>query len=82
MTVYYPPFTDEERTRVWTIFFDKLERDRADMMRVPIATKDYTDGKDVKALKWNGREIRNGKLTLSGGLQRMEGSFADHECDY
>ncbi|KAL9614466.1 MAG: hypothetical protein Q9167_001069 [Letrouitia subvulpina] len=63
VTLYYHDFTEEQRQMLWTNFFDKLIRDRGGLMRVPIDTKDYTKGKDVRALKWNGREIRNAMQT-------------------
>lgn len=58
--LYYGDFSDADRQRVWNNYFDKLEREREDIY-VPESTKDYVTNKDVKALKWNGREIRNGK---------------------
>lgn len=58
--LYYGDFSDDDRQRVWNNYFDKLEREREDIY-VPESTKDYVTNKDVKALKWNGREIRNGK---------------------
>lgn len=65
ITIYYPDFTDEQREKVWKIFFDKLIKDRGDIMRVPIDTKDYINGQEVRALNWNGREIRNGEQALT-----------------
>ncbi|MCJ1458205.1 hypothetical protein MMC28_008576 [Mycoblastus sanguinarius] len=59
VSLYYPDFTELDRKKVWQMFFDKLIRERGDIMRVPIETKDYTKGKEVKELRWNGREIRN-----------------------
>ena len=61
VSLYYPDFSEEDRRKVWKVFFEKLRRDRGDIMRVPIETKDYTNGQEVKSLKWNGREIRNGE---------------------
>jgi SpoVK/Ycf46/Vps4 family AAA+-type ATPase len=56
--IHYPEFTDEERSRIWEIFFRKLEKER-DNIRVLQRTIDYA--KDAtKDLHWNGREIRNG----------------------
>ena len=61
VSLYYPDLSEDDRRKLWRNFFDKLIKDRGDIMRIPIDTKDYTNGKEVKALKWNGREIRNGK---------------------
>lgn len=57
----YPDFTDENRRKVWQTFIDKLERERGDYIRLKIDAKEYLDGKEMKAVKWNGREIRNGE---------------------
>ena len=61
VSLYYPDLSEEDRKKVWRNFFEKLVKDRGDIMRVPIDTKDYTNGQEVRELKWNGREIRNGK---------------------
>lgn len=58
--LYYRPFTSEERQRIWQTFIDKLMKDRGSSMRVSIDAKDFIKGKQMKELKWNGREIRNG----------------------
>ncbi|KAL8827476.1 MAG: hypothetical protein Q9170_007000 [Blastenia crenularia] len=59
VTLYYPDFSEDDRKKVWRNFFDKLIKERGDIMRVPIDTKDYTNGQEIRAVKWNGREIRN-----------------------
>jgi SpoVK/Ycf46/Vps4 family AAA+-type ATPase len=58
--LYYRPFTSEERQRIWQTIIDKLTKDRGSSMRVSIDAKDFIKGKQMKELKWNGREIRNG----------------------
>ena len=58
--IHYPDFTDEERDRVWWTFFGKLEEDRGATMRITQSAKDYTQSKELRDLRWNGREIRNG----------------------
>ncbi|KAL9045831.1 MAG: hypothetical protein Q9214_001195 [Letrouitia sp. 1 TL-2023] len=63
VTFYYHDLTEKKREMLWRNFFDKLVRDRGGLMRVPIDTKDYIKGQDVRALKWNGREIRNAMQT-------------------
>lgn len=59
--LYYPDFDDESRQKVWQTFIDKLDRERGDYIRLNIDAKEYLEGKELKAVKWNGREIRNGK---------------------
>lgn len=58
--IYYK-LEDDDRDKVWDNFFQKLEDDRETTMRIPQATKDYTQSNELRELKWNGREIRNGK---------------------
>ncbi|KAE9365610.1 P-loop containing nucleoside triphosphate hydrolase protein [Stipitochalara longipes BDJ] len=57
--LYYPDFTDEERQRVWKTFIDKLMKDRGHSIRVSIDAKDFIRGREMREVKWNGREIRN-----------------------
>lgn len=58
--LYYSDFTPVQRAQIWQTFVDKLARERKDMRLHPDA-KYYLKGKEVSAMKWNGREIRNGK---------------------
>jgi SpoVK/Ycf46/Vps4 family AAA+-type ATPase len=57
--LYYPNFTDEQRSQIWQTFVDKLARERSKDMRLHPDAKYYLKGKEVRAMKWNGREIRN-----------------------
>jgi len=62
LTIYYPDFEDEERETTWHNYFDKLEREASHQFYVSDSTKEYATGSEaVKQLRWNGREIRNGK---------------------
>ena len=61
ISLYYRDFTEDDRLKVWKTFFDKLARDRKNVMDVPAETILYTTEPEVKGLKWNGREIRNGE---------------------
>jgi SpoVK/Ycf46/Vps4 family AAA+-type ATPase len=62
ISVYYKPFGPEERKQVWENFFEKLETEREDQMRIHSSTRDYIKENSALAkLEWNGREIRNGK---------------------
>ncbi|KAI1321381.1 P-loop containing nucleoside triphosphate hydrolase protein [Xylariaceae sp. FL0255] len=56
--MYYPEFNDEQRQAIWKTFIDKLNRERSDI-RITIDAKEYIRGTEIRALKWNGREIRN-----------------------
>ncbi|TLS28202.1 hypothetical protein PpBr36_00036 [Pyricularia pennisetigena] len=55
----YPPFKDEERQKVWRTFISKLERDRGDTIRLNLNAQEYIEGREIRELEWNGREIRN-----------------------
>ncbi|KAG8157941.1 hypothetical protein KVR01_012213 [Diaporthe batatas] len=63
--LYYRDFTDGERQRVWQTFIDKLHNDNTDAesgklyMRVSLPAQEYIEGEQIRAIKWNGREIRN-----------------------
>lgn len=61
ISLYYRDFTEDDRRKVWNIFFDKLVRDRKNVMQIPAETILYATEPEVTNLKWNGREIRNGK---------------------
>ncbi|KAI0551808.1 P-loop containing nucleoside triphosphate hydrolase protein [Xylaria curta] len=57
--LYYPDFDDDQRRQIWQTFIEKLTKERGDYMRLNIDAKDYIRGSEMRALKWNGREIRN-----------------------
>ncbi|KAI1659699.1 P-loop containing nucleoside triphosphate hydrolase protein [Daldinia decipiens] len=59
LQLYYSDFDDDQRRQVWQTFIDKLAKERGDCMRLNVDAKDYIRGAEIKALKWNGREIRN-----------------------
>jgi SpoVK/Ycf46/Vps4 family AAA+-type ATPase len=65
VSIYYPPFTDEERDKIWNNYFEKIEREAGHQMHVPESAKSYaTESSAVRELKWNGREIRNGIYSI------------------
>ncbi|ORY14832.1 hypothetical protein BCR34DRAFT_559937 [Clohesyomyces aquaticus] len=60
VSIHYPDFHDENRGEVWEAFFKKLEREREGEFVVAEETRKFVkNGKEVRAVKWNGREIRN-----------------------
>ena len=59
--LYYRELNEEQRQQVWQTFINKLARERGDYIRVNIDAKEYIRGSQVRAVKWNGREIRNGE---------------------
>lgn len=64
--LYYRDFNDVERQKVWRTFIDKLHNDTTDAqsgklyMRVSLPAQEYIEGEQIRAINWNGREIRNG----------------------
>lgn len=62
MQLFYPDFTDDERQQVWMTFMQKLTKERGKFLRISMDAKDYIKSNEVRSVKWNGREIRNGKL--------------------
>jgi hypothetical protein len=58
--LYYPDFNDDDRRKVWQTFMDKLKKERGSSIRLSIEAKEYIAGSQIKEVKWNGREIRNG----------------------
>ncbi|KAK3994205.1 ATPase [Cladorrhinum sp. PSN332] len=61
--LYFPEFTDEQRQLVWKTFTDKLARERGNYIRLNIDAKEYIRGAEMRAVEWNGREIRNALQT-------------------
>ncbi|KAH6977600.1 hypothetical protein BKA56DRAFT_588492 [Ilyonectria sp. MPI-CAGE-AT-0026] len=57
--LYYPDFTDDQRQQIWQTFVDKLKRDCGSYMKLDSNAKSYLKSKEVRAMKWNGRDIRN-----------------------
>ncbi|KAM0563591.1 hypothetical protein ACHAPJ_001315 [Fusarium lateritium] len=58
--LYYPDFTDDQRQQIWQTFVDKLKRDCGSYMKLDSNAKRYLKSPEVRAMKWNGRDIRNG----------------------
>lgn len=63
--LYYPEFTEDQRQQVWKTFIEKLAKERGDSIRLNIDAKEYIRGAEVRALEWNGRDIRNGTFSTA-----------------
>ena len=68
IVIGYDPLTDEKRARIWNGFFGKLQKDmerrKQDGSKPIIQVSKYAKqyvlyDEEIKALEWNGREIRN-----------------------
>jgi len=60
----YDPLDDDAREKIWDSFFAKLREHHENgglEIKYDYVAKEYVGkSSDVKSLKWNGREIRNG----------------------
>ncbi|KAF6223840.1 hypothetical protein HO173_013171 [Letharia columbiana] len=74
--LYYREFIQKDRLKVWKIFFDKLARDRKNVMNIPAETIPYTTELEVTSLNWNGREIQNA-LQTAVALADFDGADED-----
>jgi AAA+ superfamily predicted ATPase len=81
VALHYRALRDADRLPIWTAAFERLERDSAGRCYVPPAARRFAlESKEVRALKWNGREIRNALQTavalaetdaLEGGVETV-----------
>ncbi|KAK7427064.1 hypothetical protein QQZ08_006491 [Neonectria magnoliae] len=53
------------RIHVWKTFIEELAREKSESMRLNIDANGYIRDAKMRAVKWNGREIRNGKTPES-----------------
>ncbi|EFQ25337.1 ATPase [Colletotrichum graminicola M1.001] len=75
VALHYKNLTDVDRERIWANNFERLDRDSNGRVRVAVSTREYAyDSRDVRALRWNGREIRN---ALQTALALAESDTAD-----
>ncbi|TQN65921.1 ATPase family AAA domain-containing protein 3B [Colletotrichum shisoi] len=79
VALHYRNLTDADRERIWANNFERLDRDSDGRVRVAVAAREYAyDSRDVRALRWNGREIRN---ALQTALALAESDAADEGSD-
>lgn len=68
LSLGYKPLNDAARAQIWDNLFQKLRDDHRKQIGPKIDfdlnAKRYAKCKDVMDLKWNGREIRNGRCFL------------------
>ena len=64
VALHYRNLANEDRERIWTNNFDRLDRDSAGRIRVSVAAREFVwSSREVRSLQWNGREIRNAMQT-------------------
>jgi hypothetical protein len=68
LSLGYEPLSNNAREKIWDNLFKKLQQDHkrgGPEITYEYDAKRYVQSRDVQALEWNGREIRNGKLIHS-----------------
>ena len=63
LSLGYEKLTDVARAKIWDNLFKKLSHDSKRggfVIKYEYDAKSYVKSKEVQALEWNGREIRNG----------------------
>ncbi|XDG08691.1 hypothetical protein ABKA04_008306 [Annulohypoxylon sp. FPYF3050] len=64
VALHYKALSDIDREKIWVNSFERLERDSGGKVHVGVSTREYAyESRDVKSLRWNGREIRNALQT-------------------
>ncbi|CAI6081156.1 unnamed protein product [Clonostachys chloroleuca] len=64
VALHYKNLTDDDRERIWTNNFERLDRDSSGKVHVSVPAREYIwNSRDVRSLGWNGREIRNAMQT-------------------
>lgn len=59
--LHYGDLEDEGRTTIWNNLFEKLQSEKDDVMILYEAKEYVRHDSALQALKWNGRQIRNGR---------------------
>lgn len=63
--LFYDDFQEDQRRQVWKTFVTKLSEDRGSYIRLNAEAKEYIYSKEVCSTHWNGREIKNGKISFN-----------------
>ncbi|KAI1758918.1 P-loop containing nucleoside triphosphate hydrolase protein [Hypoxylon sp. FL1150] len=64
VALHYKALNDRDREKIWLNSFERLERDSEGKVHVGVSTREYAyESRDVRSLRWNGREIRNALQT-------------------
>ena len=80
LQIGYDALDQDAREKIWDNNFRKLEEDKENggrEIKYEWSAKEYVqNAKEVKALQWNGREIRNGKIILT----LLTSKITDESC--
>ncbi|KAI1772594.1 P-loop containing nucleoside triphosphate hydrolase protein [Hypoxylon cercidicola] len=64
IALHYRALSDADREKIWLHSFERLERDSEGKVHVGVSTREYAyESRDIRSLRWNGREIRNALQT-------------------
>lgn len=65
IVIHYHDLSDDYRRKIWNQFFDKLQDERGDVIKIENSARRYVlEEPQVCSHKWNGREIRNGMFGI------------------
>lgn len=65
VVIRYTSLAPPDRNRIWNQFFQKLENERGEDMKIAESARDFVlESKKMNSIQWNGREIRNGKPSM------------------
>ncbi|ROW03607.1 hypothetical protein VPNG_07168 [Cytospora leucostoma] len=60
VVIRYTSLTPADRNRIWNQFFQKLENERGEDIKITESARDFVlESKRMTSIQWNGREIRN-----------------------
>ncbi|KAG8169823.1 hypothetical protein KVR01_000568 [Diaporthe batatas] len=80
--IHYEGFSDSVRERIWEQFFQKLEAERRTKVKIdPDARRYVLSHEDMKAVQWNGREIRNAFQTAVAFAEYRFSQLSPEEKD-
>ncbi|EJT73888.1 hypothetical protein GGTG_07742 [Gaeumannomyces tritici R3-111a-1] len=60
VVIHYDNLNKDDRDRIWNQFFDKLEDEKGQEIKILRSARRYVlENPDITSVPWNGREIRN-----------------------
>ncbi|KAL1851352.1 hypothetical protein Daus18300_012598 [Diaporthe australafricana] len=77
----YEKLRPNDRRQIWEGFFEKLEKERGNQIRISKSAKKYVlEDKEMTGIPWNGREIRNAFQTAVALAQYKFATSEDTEA--
>lgn len=82
VVIQYKRLDDTKRVKIWSAFFDKLKKDKNGKVIVGSQARKFVlENETIKALQWNGREIRNAFQTAVGLAEFEASENPDHDAE-